>query len=198
MTYIDLSHQINPQTPVYPGDPAVVIEPAGVMAHDGYNDSILTLGTHIGTHIDAPAHMIADAATLDSYSVDRFTGMALCIDARNGFVLPADTSTVDAIFFCTGASNRFTEPSYWQEYPVMSNLEFQEILKHKISIIGVDTGSVDNSEDFPNHKSLLGNDILIIENLTNLSELMGKTFEFTALPLNVALDGAPCRVIAKI
>lgn len=75
---------------------------------------------------------------------------------------------------------------------------FKYLLKNQISIVGVDTGTVDNEDDFPIHKELLANDILIIENLANLKPVVGKTFEFTALPLNVALDGSPCRVMAKV
>ena len=73
-----------------------------------------------------------------------------------------------------------------------------QLIDANVSIVGVDTGSVDSEESFPIHKRLLENDILIIENLTDLKEVANKAFEFTALPLNVRLDGAPCRVIAKV
>lgn len=195
MTYLDLSHQISVDTPVYPGDPKIKIEEAGVLSKDGFQDSLLSFGTHVGTHIDAPAHMIEGGKTLDAYPIERFTGTAICVE---GFELPGDLDGIDAIFFYTGASDRYNEKSYWQEYEVMPKNTFKYLLKTKISIVGVDAGSVDNKDGFPIHKELLSNDILIIENLANLKPLVGKTFEFTALPLNLALDGSPCRVIAKI
>ncbi len=195
MSYIDLSHQINKDTPVYPGDPKVKIEAAGILSKDGFADSLLTFGTHVGTHIDAPAHMIEGGKTLDQYPVERFTGTALVWDMQKDI---PDLKGVNAVFFYSGVSDRFAEQSYWTDYPVLSKSVLRLLPENKISIVGVDTGSVDNQDGFPIHKELLSNDILIIENLTNLRELIGKTVEFTALPLNVDLDGAPCRVIAKV
>lgn len=195
MAYIDLSHQINADTPVYPGDPKVKIEAAGILSKDGFADSLLTFGTHVGTHIDAPAHMIEGGKTLDQYPIDTFTGTALVWDIQTD--LP-DLHHVDALFVYTGASDRFKEGSYWSKYEVMPQNVFNRVVKDEIRIVGMDTCSADNEDNFPIHKELLGNDILILENLTNLGDLVGKTVEFTALPLNVALDGAPCRVIAKI
>ena len=55
---IDLSHPLTEKTPVYPDDSSVVIEPAGQLVNDGFIDFKVTFGTHTGTHIDVPAHMI--------------------------------------------------------------------------------------------------------------------------------------------
>lgn len=195
MSYIDLSHQITKDTPVYPGDPKVAITTAGTLTKDGFSDSLLTFGTHVGTHIDAPAHMIKDGKTLDQYPLERFIGRAIILDIRMDI---PQLAGVDAVFFYTGASDRFAEESYWHEYEVITQPILKELTKHTIGMVGVDTCSVDDQDDFPVHKELLSHDILIIENLANLKGLVGKTVEFTALPLSVALDGAPCRVIAKI
>lgn len=60
-TIIDLSVVVNEQTPVYPGDPAMSIKPAGQLAKDGFNDHLISIGTHVGTHIDgSPARVIAE------------------------------------------------------------------------------------------------------------------------------------------
>lgn len=64
---IDLSVPVNEKTPVYPGDPATKIDPAGVLAKDGYNDHYISLGTHVGTHIDAPLHMLEGGQSLDKF-----------------------------------------------------------------------------------------------------------------------------------
>jgi kynurenine formamidase len=64
-------------------------------------------------------------------------------------------------------------------------------------MIGVDMCSPDHP-DFPIHKLLLSHDVLIIENLTNVSVLEGKEFKITALPLKLDIDGSPARVIAEI
>lgn len=199
MSYIDLSHQINTETPVYPGDPKVKIEAAGVLSKDGFADRLLTFGTHVGTHIDAPAHMIEGGKTLDQYPLDRLMGKALVWDISED--ISGDIPTlkgVEAVFFYTGASKRYHEESYWSDYPVIPTEVLEFLISKGITLVGIDTGSFDIEEDFPIHKLLLSNDILLLENLTNLEDLVGKTVDFTALPLNVTLDGAPCRVIAKL
>ena len=68
MKFIDLSVVVNEETPVYPGDPPIKIQPAGVFAKDGYNDHLVSIGTHVGTHMDAPLHMIDGGKTLDQIS----------------------------------------------------------------------------------------------------------------------------------
>ncbi len=171
------------------------IEQAGILAKDGFADTKLTLGTHLGTHIDAPAHMIEGGKTLDQYPVDRFIGTAIVLDIQMDIQLP---DKIDAVFFYTGAADRYGDTSYWEDYPVISQMMFGQLVEHKIGLIGIDAGSVDIGDDFPIHRQLLSSDILIIENLTSLKDLIGKKVEFTALPLKVALDGAPCRVIVKV
>jgi kynurenine formamidase len=65
-------------------------------------------------------------------------------------------------------------------------------------MVGFDTCSADILPDFPVHKILLGNDMLIIENLTNIEQLSGHSFTVYALPIKLVVDGAPARVIAVI
>jgi kynurenine formamidase len=62
--YVDLSVAVNEQTPVYPGNPATKIEQAGVLAKDGHCDHYISVGTHVGTHIDAPMHMLEGGKSL--------------------------------------------------------------------------------------------------------------------------------------
>lgn len=199
MATIDLGHQISSDTPVYPGDPKVEIKPAGLIDVAGFADHLISLGTHIGTHIDAPAHMIKDGKTLDQFQLEKFTGTAVCVHATDpSNIIVPNLTNVDAVFFYTGASKRYQEASYWEDYTVLPASIIDQLIEADINIVGVDTGSIDSEEGFPIHKKLLGRDILILENLTNLDKVANKAFKFTALPLNVALDGAPCRVIAKI
>lgn len=203
MKIIDLTHAINNKTPVYPGDPKVEVEKAGVLDKDGFVDHKVTFGTHVGTHMDAPAHMLAGGKQFSEFPVDKLIRPAICIDATDGFSADAingtDIKEGDAVVFYTGASEYFKEEKYWHEYKVL-DADCVNILKEKrVSIVGLDTGSADIEEGFPMHKALLGADILIIENLnSNLKELIGKRFELIALPLKLEIDGAPARVVARV
>ena len=198
----DLTHPITDGMPVYPGDPAVQIRQVLTIEADGCADRQLTMGTHNGTHMDAPAHMIDGGKQLKDFAAADFVRSAVCIDARSGFdaaaVAAAITNPGMAVLFYTGASERFTAESYWSDYLVLDDETIRVLIENGVGMVGVDTGSFDNADGFPVHKSLLSADILLIENLAGLESLIGKTFELIALPLKLEADGAPARVIAKL
>lgn len=202
MRIVDLSVRINEDTPVYPGDPKTKIEPAGQLAKDGFNDHFVSMGTHVGTHIDAPMHMLEDGKSLDKIPVQQFIGTGKYIKVGAGFSLDdikaADIQPGDIVVFNTGMSDQYLKPKYFDDYPAMDEEIAQFLVDKKVKMVGVDTCSVDNQDGFPIHKILLGGDVLIIENLTGLSALADQSFTIYALPLNLEIDGAPARVIAQI
>jgi kynurenine formamidase len=71
---IDLTHRLNKNTPVYPGDAEIKISSTDTIEENGYLGHNLQLGTHSGTHIDAPAHMISGSKTLDKFGIESFVG----------------------------------------------------------------------------------------------------------------------------
>lgn len=199
--YIDLSVPLNEQTPVYPGDPATKISPAGVFAKDGFNDHYISVGTHVGTHIDAPLHMIDGGKSLDQFPIDKFIGRGRLVKIDgNDFdaVKQAGIQEGDIVLLSTGMGDKYLEPAYFDEYPVMSDEIAKFLVDSKVKMIGLDACSVDGPDGFPIHKILLAGDVLIIENLTNLSALEGKNFKVYALPLNLQIDGSPARVVSEI
>lgn len=200
---IDLSLRLNENTPVYPGDPATTITVAAEFASQGYLGHSLSMGTHAGTHIDAPAHMLEGGKSLDKFPVGQFVGRGCYILVKgNRFSLDdvraADISAGDIVVFHTEMSYKLRDEAYLHDYPAMTVEIARYLVERKVKMVGVDTCSVDNQPDFSVHKLLLGNDILIIENLTNLEQLHGMDATIYALPLKLDLDGAPARVIAEV
>lgn len=199
---IDLSVTLNEKTPVYPGDPATVIKPGGTLAKDGYCDHYLSFGTHVGTHVDAPAHMLEGGKTLDAFQADQFIGSGKYIKVEGEFSLEviknAGIQERDIVLFHTGMGDKYSDPIYFESYPAMSEEVAKYLVDAKVKMVGVDACSVDNKDGFPVHKILLAGNVLIIENLTNLKQLAGKEFEAFALPIKLQIDGAPARVIARV
>lgn len=76
MRIVDLSHPIVSGMPVYPGDPEVTVAPALTVASDGVAVARLDLGSHTGTHLDAPAHSIIGGATVDEIPLEMLSGEA--------------------------------------------------------------------------------------------------------------------------
>lgn len=198
---VDLSVPLNEQTPVYPGDPQTTVRQNGILAKDGYEDHFVGVGTHVGTHIDAPRHMIEGGKTLDQIPLEQFSGRGLYIKVEGVFdiekVKMVPIQEGDIILFHTAMSDLYDQPEYYESYPAMSEDIAHYLAGKKVKMVGVDMCSPDKSP-FPVHKIFLEKEILIIENLTNLSALAGKEFKIFAFPIKLTLDGAPARVVAEL
>lgn len=76
MKVIDLTHTIREGMPVYPGTEPPLLEPANSYEKDGFRETRLTMFSHTGTHMDAPAHLFAGRTTLDAFPAGQFIGQA--------------------------------------------------------------------------------------------------------------------------
>jgi arylformamidase len=202
MQLIDLSHPIIESMPVYPGDPSTKIASGNHIQENGYEDHYLCIGTHAGTHIDAPSHMILYGKTLNQFPLEKFTGRGVYVPVQNKrFDLSAIAAIAirenDIVLFHTGMNERYNKSDYFEEYPALPEELVKYLIVKKVKMVGVDTCSVDHNE-FTSHRLLLQQDILILENLTNLASLINKQFSVSAFPINVQLDGSPVRVVAEI
>lgn len=98
MRAIDLTHELRSGMPVYPGDPAVWIDRALTVAMDGVEVAELSLGSHAGTHLDAPSHSIPGGLTVDQLPLELLTGPARVLrvrGSRTGDVLPGAIGVAD-------------------------------------------------------------------------------------------------------
>lgn len=204
MRYFDLSHTFIDQMPVYPADEPASLKPVASIEHDGHADFLFTSAMHVGTHIDGPAHMIAGAKRLTDFELETFFGRAVVLDARGKEKIGSELiknlaiKPGEIVLVYTGWSDQFGQAGYYQNYPVLTEDFALELIKLRVKIVGVDTSSPDDPP-FSVHKMLLQENILIIENLTNLDKLIGAgNCEVAALPLKIDADSAPVRVIAKI
>lgn len=200
--FIDLSVSLNEKTPVYPGDEKTKIKAIAILEKNGYQDHYLCISTHVGTHMDAPAHMIPNGKNIGEISLEKFSGHGVYIKVSNQKFDLAEIEKIpiaegDIVFFHTSMSEQYYLPEYFKNYPAIPESVADYLIKKKIKIVGVDACSPDYAP-FAVHKMFLQEGILIIENLTNLTLLAGKKFKVYAFPLNIALDGSPVRVIAEI
>ena len=201
MKFIDLSVPLNEDTPVYPGDPVTSIRSHAALEKDGYEVHVVSLGTHVGTHIDAPSHMLPGGKSLAQFPLERFSGRGVYIKIEGNFdleiVRTVPLAKDDIVLFDTGMSSVYYQPRYFHEYPPMTGAIANYLVEREVKMVGVDMCSVDY-DPFSVHKILLAHDILIIENLTSLSRLQGQNFTIHAFPLPLQLDASPTRVVAEI
>ena len=212
-TLYDLSHHLTPETPVYPGDGGVAIEIVDTAreptadSERRLNVGRLSLGLHNGTHIDAPFHFYSDRATIDSVPLERCCGPAVWLDlsqsVQPGIIdaidLQPHVSTMGArkkVLISTGWDEHWGTSDYFSAHPVLTREAADWLVDVGIDLVGVDFPSVD-LPPFPAHVVLLGNDVLIVENLTRLSALGSGEFSFYSIPLGiVGRDASPVRAFA--
>lgn len=217
MEYVDCSHPLESEPGAYPGDPPVEIEPHATHDKDGYRVTRLAMGSHSGTHIDAPNHLLPDGLTLDEYPIETFTFDAIRVsipdlDSRQPIVradLPdvsdADLADVDLLAIHTGWDRHWGTKSYL-DHPFLTP-DLAQWLADRNCHVGIDAISVDPTptenavfgepEGFPAHRALLGADRLIVENLTRLADVP-EQFSLLAFPLSLPDgDGAPVRAVAR-
>ena len=201
---IDLTHTFIDNMPVYPGDPRAKLHQIAEFHSDGYNDFKIESGMHVGTHIDAPMHMTDKGCHISGINVDSFSGNGYLIDARNHHLfLPQliDLKMIqpgDIVLVFTGFGSKFHQPNYFEEYPEFSQEFARLLIEANISMVGMDTPSPDRYP-YIIHKLFFSENILIIENLTNLDKLLSvKKFKVYAFPLKLNSDASPARIIAEV
>jgi kynurenine formamidase len=171
MRLIDLSQPIADGMAVYPGDPAVRIEVVHSHRSHGWLLRRLELGSHTGTHVDAPSHMVPSGRTLDDVPLERFAGVAMRVSPGREESFPRSTGLL------------FDAPA---------DLDIVEA----ISAAGAPFVGGELSEEL--ERELLRRDIITFTGLVNLEQLPFETpFTFFGLPLRLAEgDGSPVRAVA--
>jgi len=204
MIIVDLTHPISNDMTTYPSDPNVAI----VREKEIHSDRSLlhrfTMGTHTGTHLDVPAHIISDGKTLDDFPLSSFMGKTVKVNLNSLIELDKMGEKVDGIIFESSWYKRFKEPEIYfgSDRPEIPRHLVKKAIEMGIKYFGCDLPSVDvsGSKEKPIHNALLEANIIIYESLTNLNQLpLLTSFEFYGFPLPfVGLDGSPVRAIAAI
>ena len=194
---IDLTMELSEKTPIWPGDEPTEIKQVSTFEQDGFNAKRISFNSHFGTHIDAPFHHLKDGKKLNEFPLETFFGSAVIIPLNSFEKYIKKIKKNDIVLLYTSQSKKAFERDYFENPPFVPLKVAQILVKKKVKIVGIDSSSPDKSP-WEIHDLLLKNNILIIENLTNLEKLIGKRVELIVLPLKIEnADGAPCRVIAR-
>jgi len=203
MKYIDLTHKIENNMPVYPGTASLEMLPGNTLEKDGFREKVIKFCSHTGTHMDAPSHMLDQGKNLDDYDCSKFIGKALLLDIEDAKALKEyeeQMEIIDFIVFRTGWSKYWGKGQYFKNYPCISMETTDYLTGFNLKGIAFDAISIDPIDSkYENHYTVFENDMVIIENLTNLDQIKKGIFELIVFPLNIKeADGSPIRAIAKI
>ncbi|OBQ51904.1 cyclase family protein [Halodesulfovibrio spirochaetisodalis] len=206
---IDLTHVIKEDMPVYPGTEAPIIEQGTTVAKEGFAEKRLTFFSHIGTHMDAPAHIFDGKKTLDALPASTFTGAACIIDVSGVETITLDLlkqheeriAQCDFVLFSSGHETLWGTDTYFSPFPTLNEEAATWLTQQNLKGLGIDAISFDTMDvtRLFIHEILLGSGMVLIENLKNLSQITEPIFTFVALPLNILeSDGSPIRAIAML
>ncbi len=205
MKLIDVSVTLSPTTPTFPGNPTFACDPVKRTARgDSANITALSLGTHTGTHVDAPRHFFDSAPGVDALPLEVLIGPARVVEiagARRG-IEAADLAGVDLtgetrVLLKTGNSALWQSGEFHQDFAFLAESGARLLLDGGVRLVGIDYLSIEQFKrpGAPVHHLLLERGVVIVEGL-NLSQVTAGRYQLYCLPLDIAgADGAPARAV---
>jgi len=204
MRVIDISIPLSERTPTYPGDPPFGRASAKSRAKgDAAEVSLLTLGSHAGTHVDVPHHFVAGGADLSAVGLEAFVGPCRVVEAtarrrlEGADVAAAAPAPGERILFKTDNSALWGREGFARDYAYLTGGAAEALAARGVVLVGWDYLSVEEfgAKGAPAHEALLAAGVMILEGL-NLSGVRAGEYFLAALPLAVAGgDGSPVRAV---
>ncbi|MBI1850994.1 MAG: cyclase family protein [Planctomycetes bacterium] len=206
MAIHDVSVALTDAMPVWPGDPPASIRPAlRIRNGDPANVTRIDIGTHTGTHVDAPWHFEDDGITVDQLDLDVLVGRARVVEFSGS--RPIDAAMLarvplgDAtrVLFKTENSALWARGGFHRDFVGLAPDGARYLVDRGVRLVGIDYLSIEpfGSTDFATHHTLLRRGVVIVEGL-DLSNLKAADYDLVVLPLKIAgADGSPARAILR-
>lgn len=202
---IDISVDIYTGMPFYPGDPGAHIEPVHTLAGGAVaNIAELRLGSHVGTHVDAPRHFLEGGTTVDRLSLEALVGPARVLDLTGveelisaGDLKAAGLKGAARVLMKTRNSALWSEPEFQRRYVALDEDAARLLADSGVLLVGIDYLSVERfrPEAYKVHETLLGAGMALLEGI-DLSAVAAGDYQLCCLPLKVrGGDGAPARAV---
>ena len=214
MKLLDLTLTVSENIPTFPGSPQPSFVQDKNIKNDGYNSELLFLSSHTGTHLDAPYHFQEKGEKIHEISLKRLVSSAILVKSRkkgDQLITKTDIQKFEkkhgkipsgsSVIFWTGWQKMIKNTSYFIRNPGLSTAAAKYLVSKKINLVGTDSPSIDLGKDkrFPVHHIFSKNNVLIVENLTNLEKIRSSKFHFVVLPLKLkGATGSPVRAIAFV
>lgn len=206
---VDLTYHL------HPGKEArqLQIKPLSTLTEGKVNTFVIEAHNHVGTHIESPYHILPNGIDIEKIPADRFVGEAAIVDLtykkshepitvedlqkRGKHIKNGDIVILKTEYY--RRAKQVHNEEYKRESPYVLPEALRWLVKKRIKLLGIDFWSIDQYEspEHAYHAILFENNIPLLEDLTNTSELKGKRTFIVALPLPIiGLDSSPARVLA--
>jgi arylformamidase len=207
MEILDISLPLSAGLPVWPGDPAVVVERIrSISGGDASNDSRIACSVHSGTHVDAPAHFIEGGSTVDQLALGVLIGPATVVEVPDVSIVTPDIlekaslpEGIQRLLIKTRNSALWKDPhhQFHGEFTALNTEAAGWIVEKGIRLVGVDYLSIQLFGDTEplTHRALLLSGVIIVEGL-DLRNVHPGDYSLVCLPIKLAgCDGAPARAV---
>ncbi len=206
MTIYDVTVTLRDSMPTWDGEPGPTVRPIKRIGVDGEpaQVSLLTIGTHTGTHVDAPSHFIPGGPGVEALPLGALVGPCRVVDVGGARPIEPATLTRTAsgarrVLLKTASGVLWSEPDFRRDFVALSAASAAWLVAHGVLLVGIDYLSVDPFDADPAaaHLTLLGAGIVVLEGL-DLRAVPPGEYDLAALPLKLAgADGAPARVVLR-
>ena len=193
---IDLTQTISENLEVYPGDPPVEVHTVSTL-EDGFVLERVCMSSHVGTHLDAPCHVLMGGADVSSIALEQLMLPCVYVD------MSALSKKEDRLAKLKGGFTDLKDKALLlsTNEKLSANItpeEVEVLITGGVKLLGVDAMSVEHSDDLVVHRQLLSSGVLIVEGLANLHMLNEKQEYFLVVaPLKLeGCSGAPVRAFA--
>jgi len=205
--WIDVSVTIKPGMAHWPDNPAIRVDRMLDMEKgDVCNVSVLSFGSHTGTHMDAPLHFLRNGKSLDKMPLDATIGPARVIEIKDKEAVKVEEIANQRIkpgerilFKTRNSKNAWKSDDFEKNFIYISKEAAVFLAKAKVMTVGIDYLSVGGffKDGKETHDALLSAGIWVIEGL-NLAKIKPGKYELNCLPIKVLnSDGAPARALLR-
>jgi arylformamidase len=206
----DVTVTLRPGMVTWDGEPGPEIRPLTQLGVDGEpaQVSLISFGSHCGTHVDAPAHFIAGGVGVDQLPLDALVGPCRVLEvdpeARGRrHIEPADLDPpavgVERLLLKTPSGQFWSEDRFRTDFVGLTEEAAKWLVEHGVQLVGIDSLSVDpyTADPYVAHLTLLGAGVVILEGL-DLRAVPPGRYDLFALPIKLEhADGAPARVVLR-
>lgn len=195
--WIDITMPVSENTPAWPGDVRFLKESSVV---HGFRTSKLTMSSHCGTHIDAPAHLASRSAFVNDIPLSRLILPAVVVDCEGKRRIRKDLIeklSLEGKALLLKTINEPRKPGNTMEYSYLTTPAAEMAISGGIKTVGIDTLSVDAPDSALVHEILLNASVPILENLL-LEDVRPGNYLLICLPLKIESgDGSPVRAFLQ-
>jgi arylformamidase len=199
---VDLTMTLQEGMVTYPGHPHVEITQLARFGYEGKETRRIVMGTHTGTHIDAPRHYIEGGKTVEDIPPEVLCGPARLYDfsQEKAGISSGTLHPAERVLLRFDGDRLLGSFDYYKKNSWITEDFARWLIDSGCKLVGLDTPMPDKYEDIstmPIHKLLLGAGVVLVEYMVNLKEIKAETFQLIVAPLKIKDgDGAPARCFA--